>query len=279
VTPNRHSLWRAYAIAPVVAPLAFCALLALLAAGCVQFGWDCNGASFIVLPITAVVIGVPVAYAVALLLMPLAFWLQSRNALTGYAVLAIALGVTAVLAAGSPLVVTGQTSPYAGWIAYVAAGIGPPILLAAWIFHRVAGATPDARSRFPVLRVVLGVAGIAFVVAMAIALPRQPRNARTDDESLRAALRSTLRSLMTAEESFFVEYGTYTTDLSKLKERPDVPLDETPGVILSVEEATDRGWYATARATDKPTLTCWAYVGGTSRPTGHATREGEPACE
>jgi hypothetical protein len=44
VTASRESLWRAYAIAPAVAPLSFSAIIGLLGAACTEFGWTCNPA-------------------------------------------------------------------------------------------------------------------------------------------------------------------------------------------------------------------------------------------
>lgn len=120
--------------------------------------------------------------------------------------------------------------------------------------------------------VVLGVAVILLVTG------RTSPGGASDRERIRSAMRATLRNLMTSEERFFAEYGAYTTELAKLKEQPDEPLDVPAGIAVSVDEVTDRGWFATARVVGAPDLVCSVRVGET-RLGGQIAREGEPVCE
>jgi hypothetical protein len=140
-------LWWAYRIASPVAPLAFCVVL--WAGGlvwCGVLGMKCNAIGFVFVPIVAIVVGLPVAYLVALLLMPLALRLRRRNQLTRGAVLLIAAGVTVVFDAVMAWTLLANTTPvphdrFATWVQFSAisvVGVAPPIFLAALVFHRIA---------------------------------------------------------------------------------------------------------------------------------------------
>src|SRR5918999_1543271 len=111
--PNAtRRLWLAYRVASPVGPLAFCVLM--WAGGlvwCGALGMKCNAIGFFFVPIVAIAVGLPIAYLVALLLMPLALLLRRRDQLTRGAVLLIAAGVTLILDALAAWTLLANTTP------------------------------------------------------------------------------------------------------------------------------------------------------------------------
>jgi len=98
-----------------------------------------------------------------------------------------------------------------------------------------------------------------------------PRFAHTREKAFMASMKADLRNLATAEESYFYDYTSYTTNLGGLPSfRPST------GVTIAVNEATMGGWSATASHSSTPRL-CYLFVGNAS-PVGAATVEGQVAC-
>lgn len=85
------------------------------------------------------------------------------------------------------------------------------------------------------------------------------------------AMKSDLRNLITAEESYFADNVTYTTSLA------DMQFTQSSGVTIRVLSAGGIGWSATAshNATDQ---ICGIFVGNGAPPLADAN-EGEPKCE
>lgn len=146
--PSNRDMWRAYAFAPAVTPLAFVALLAVVG---------------IVLPVLVVTAGTVVCYLVAGLIgMPIAFFLRRRNGLNGYTIhgAAFCWGVlsSTISALGSICVaaaIGGTWDAVPLVVAYFSAAIVPPVALsgtAFWLLLRETavaghGANPnDSRS-------------------------------------------------------------------------------------------------------------------------------------
>ena len=109
-------------------------------------------------------------------------------------------------------------------------------------------------------------ATFALGIVAAIAIPKF---ASTKDKAYAAAMRSDLRNLVIAQESYFADNLEYTASLSALGYRAST------GVSGPVVELTADGWTAYA-AHSQVSNSCVIYVGST--PIGPATREGEPAC-
>src|SRR5690349_1893683 len=91
-------------------------------------------------------------------------------------------------------------------------------------------------------------------------------------------LRSGLRRLVVAEETYYAENGVYTDDLSRLGYRNE------SGTEVRFLWATGGDWAAQATAEDLPDRDCVVYVGrGHSPPmTSHDRRpgqEGSPVCD
>jgi hypothetical protein len=116
--------------------------------------------------------------------------------------------------------------------------------------------------------------------------PTQSRERRRDDgqidpEVAAAAFsetRGTLRRLVTAEETFFAENGTYTDDLSHLGLQPD------PNTTIQFLRISRDGWAARGTHSSLPGRDCVIFVGRRQRPPttvkyGRRAREGVPTCD
>jgi Tfp pilus assembly protein PilE len=115
------------------------------------------------------------------------------------------------------------------------------------------------------LLVVVVILGI--LAGMAI-----PRFKNTKGKAHSAALRTDLRNLMTAEESFFYSNNRYTTALDSLK------FIASTGVIVTIPEATSQGWSATTTHPESYPLKCSVYT-GTAAQLAPATSESQIACQ
>ena len=115
------------------------------------------------------------------------------------------------------------------------------------------------RKGFTLIELLIVVVIIGILAAIAI-----PKFANTKEKAYIAAMKSDLRNLVTAEESYFSDYVTYTTALG-------TNYRASSGVTVTMGTVTNTGWGATAghASTAK---TCAITVGGT------ATNEGEPVC-
>ena len=101
------------------------------------------------------------------------------------------------------------------------------------------------------------------------------------------ALRSKLRSLVIAQEKFWADHGTYTTDVSQLGLFSAAPggVDSTWVQVLF---AGGRSWSGRATYRGKVAKSCVIYVGKasdfpappvTERDSVRAREEGSPACD
>jgi len=84
---------------------------------------------------------------------------------------------------------------------------------------------------------------------------------------------SDLRNFATAEESYFYDFATYTSDPTQITSHG---FQTSANVTLTVNEATVSGWSATASDSFTPRQ-CYLYL-GTAAPVGSAHSEGVPAC-
>jgi len=118
------------------------------------------------------------------------------------------------------------------------------------------------RKGFTLIELLIVVVIIGILAAIAI-----PKFANTKEKAYVAAMKSDLRNLVTAQESYFADNVTYTTDLG-------TAFSASAGVTVTIGTATGTGWAASA-AHNGTTKTCEIAVGG-----GVATgqNEGEPKC-
>ena len=118
------------------------------------------------------------------------------------------------------------------------------------------------RKGFTLIELLIVVVIIGILAAIAI-----PKFANTKEKAYVAAMKSDLRNLVTAEESYFADNTTYTTALTSAQ------YNASQGVTVTIGTATGTGWAASA-AHNGTTKTCTIALGGAAG-TG---REGEPQC-
>jgi type IV pilus assembly protein PilA len=122
------------------------------------------------------------------------------------------------------------------------------------------------RAGFTLIEVMVVVVIIAILAAMAI-----PRFKNTKGKAHSAALRTDLRNLATAEESFFFSNGRYSTFVDSLNFRG------SPGVIVTIPEASNQGWSASVTHPESYPLKC-ALFEGSAAPLPPATAESQISC-
>ena len=99
-----------------------------------------------------------------------------------------------------------------------------------------------------------------------------PRFATSREKAFITAMKSDLRNLATAEESYFYDYDSYSPDLAQLP-----AFTSTTGVTVTISGASQTGWAASASSVSSSQL-CYLFVGNLG-PLGAATQEGQVACE
>lgn len=119
---------------------------------------------------------------------------------------------------------------------------------------------------FTLIELLIVVVIIGILAAIAI-----PKFANTKERAYHVAMKSDLRNIVTAQETYFADYTTYTTSTTALN------LLISPGVAVSVGTATTGGWSATA-SHNATARTCGIYVGTASPPVA-GQNEGEPKCQ
>jgi prepilin-type N-terminal cleavage/methylation domain-containing protein len=121
---------------------------------------------------------------------------------------------------------------------------------------------------FTLIELMIVVVIIGILASIAI-----PKWETTKGKANTAALRSDLRNLAVAEESYFYEHQTYTDDLSALK------VNITTNVALTFATATSTGWAATATHAVASPATCGIFVGSAAPPIAAASKEGRVGCQ
>jgi prepilin-type N-terminal cleavage/methylation domain-containing protein len=120
---------------------------------------------------------------------------------------------------------------------------------------------------FTLIELLIVVVIIGILAAIAI-----PKFQNTKGKANVTALKSDLRNLVTAEESYYFDNGVYTQDITVL------PLNTSPGVVLTVATATGSGWGAIATHPASYPLTCAIFFGSVT-PVAPATAEGLIGCQ
>ena len=125
------------------------------------------------------------------------------------------------------------------------------------------------RKGFTLIELLIVVVIIGILAAIAI-----PKFASTKEKAYITAMRSDLRNMMTAQESYFSDYGTYTSNTTNLK-----GFSQTTGVHVAVGEATGGGWWASSTHNAlQSSQTCEIAVGTSASSGGRSLNEGEPTC-
>jgi prepilin-type N-terminal cleavage/methylation domain-containing protein len=123
------------------------------------------------------------------------------------------------------------------------------------------------RAGFTLIELMVVVVILAILATMAI-----PRFKNTKGKGHSAALRTDLRNFATAEESCFFSNGHYSTALDSLN------WVGSPGVIITVPEASSQGWSASVTHPESYPLRCSMFT-GTAAPLPPATAESQITCQ
>ncbi len=119
---------------------------------------------------------------------------------------------------------------------------------------------------FTLIELLIVVVIIGIIASIAI-----PKFANTKEKAYLASMKSDLRNLATAEESYLFDSLTYTTNLAAMN-----GWAPSTGVTIVVNSATGGGWAATA-SNAQTTHKCYLFY-GSAGPIGSATVEGRINC-
>jgi prepilin-type N-terminal cleavage/methylation domain-containing protein len=120
------------------------------------------------------------------------------------------------------------------------------------------------RKGFTLIELLIVVVIIGILAAIAI-----PKFSNTREKAYVASMKSDLRNLATAQESYFADNVTYTSDIAALG------AGESQGVTITIGGVAGTGWSATA-AHNATTKTCAIYFG--TAAVAPADTEGEVKC-
>jgi type IV pilus assembly protein PilA len=111
---------------------------------------------------------------------------------------------------------------------------------------------------------------IGILAAIAI-----PKFANTKEKAYVASMKADLKNLVNAQEAYFADNNTYSSDKAALK------ASESPGNTITIGAATATGWSATVlnpAVKTAGTKTCGIYAGDAAAPDVAVKAEGAPAC-
>ena len=125
------------------------------------------------------------------------------------------------------------------------------------------------RRGFNMIELMVVVVIIGILAAVAI-----PKFSKTKGRAQSTALKSDLRNLATAEESYFFDKHTYTADTVAMQWHP------SPNVTVAFYNVTALGWSATTYHTQASPITCAIYFGTAGPPPGFPPMgEGQILCQ
>jgi type IV pilus assembly protein PilA len=119
------------------------------------------------------------------------------------------------------------------------------------------------RHGFTLIELLIVVVIIGVLASIAI-----PKFGNTKEKAYLTSMKSDLRNLVTAEESYFADSIKYTSNLGTM-------YSTSTGVVGPTITLTADGWTATVSHTTT-TRTCAVYAGST--PLAPAAKEGEARC-
>ena len=115
----------------------------------------------------------------------------------------------------------------------------------------------EGRSGFTLIELLIVVVIIGILAAIAI-----PKFTKARQKSFVSMVQSDLRNLSLAQERFHMDSLTYSLNLA------DVGIEESSGVTITINEATNVGWSATGTHVGDPTLQCGVFVGAAAAAGG-----------
>ena len=122
------------------------------------------------------------------------------------------------------------------------------------------------RRGFTLIELLIVVMVIGILAAIAI-----PKFQNTKGKANAAALKSDLRNLASAQEAYFYDNNAYANAVNLMK------VNQSPGVVLTIVDATSSGWSARATHPSSYPLTCALFQGNVAAATP-ATVEGLIGC-
>jgi prepilin-type N-terminal cleavage/methylation domain-containing protein len=128
-------------------------------------------------------------------------------------------------------------------------------------FRTLPGIPVSIRRGFTLIELLIVIVIIGILAAIAI-----PKFGATKERAYLAAMKSDLRNLITAQESYFAENVTYTSNLGTL-------FQASPGVTVTIGSLTGEGFAATA-SHNGTVRNCTIAIG----PAAAGGVEGSPLC-
>lgn len=119
---------------------------------------------------------------------------------------------------------------------------------------------------FTLIELLIVVVIIGILASIAV-----PKFVNTKGKAYTSTLRSDLRNLATAEESYYFSNDVYTSDMVQLNFLPSA------GVSIVIPEATAGGWSAKATHPQASVAACAIYM-GSATPVAPATADAAIAC-
>jgi prepilin-type N-terminal cleavage/methylation domain-containing protein len=119
---------------------------------------------------------------------------------------------------------------------------------------------------FTLIELLIVVVIIGILAAIAI-----PKFTNTKGKAYASSMRSDLRNLVVAQESYMYDNHVYTTSLAALNVTP------SSGVSISIGVATAQGWNAEADHPMANPIRCYVFVGNAVLPP--ATTDGVVVCQ
>lgn len=123
------------------------------------------------------------------------------------------------------------------------------------------------RRGFTLIEILMVVVIIGILAALAI-----PKFSRSRSMSYSATIRQDLRTLSVAQEDYFLQYNIYASNPALLNYL------HSPGVSITINEATSLGWSATGTHPMAYPITCAVFWGPVT-PVTPATTEGQVDCQ
>jgi type IV pilus assembly protein PilA len=127
----------------------------------------------------------------------------------------------------------------------------------------------QSRRGFTLIELLIVVVIIGILAAISV-----PKFANTKERAVVASMKSDLRNLASAQESYWVENRTYYNGVVPAA---GFVFQTSPGVLITIVNGTDAGWSAQATAVPLTNTTCVIFY-GTVPPIPPATADAAVAC-